>query len=107
MRRTLIAVAVGGTLLWTAIGSALLWPNRAADPNEGEGGDGETATVVSASGDRRDSSDETSDRDRAPLLGDKPQGLGSQAAAEPPPEPIVDSVQVRLKDPPRAGALFD
>jgi D-alanyl-D-alanine carboxypeptidase (penicillin-binding protein 5/6) len=106
VRRTLIAIAIAGTLLWTAIGAALLWPDRAADPNEGEEGDEVTATVVSTSGDRRDSSDGASNPDRAPLPSEKAQGLSSRPAAEP-PEPIVDSVQVRLKDPPRAGALFD
>jgi sortase (surface protein transpeptidase) len=33
MRKSLIAIAVGVTLLWTAIGAALLWPDRDSDPD--------------------------------------------------------------------------
>jgi LPXTG-site transpeptidase (sortase) family protein len=38
MRKSLIAIAVAVTLLWTAIGAALLWPDRDFDPTEDSNG---------------------------------------------------------------------
>jgi D-alanyl-D-alanine carboxypeptidase (penicillin-binding protein 5/6) len=105
MRRTRIAIAIAGTLLWTAIGAALLWPDRAADPDEHPpAARGPTTAATGARG------------DPASLLGDTttpPGGDETGAAAAPPPAaehapaPITNSVQVRLKDPPAAGVLFD